>query len=268
MVADILAVVDLGSTDTHFVTQAELFAHARGAQLTIAVAAPVSTLEFSLASAGGYPLTNELARYAKDKKGALAGQFATIGRPVPICCYEGEIAELGRMLSARASVGDVTLVAPPGAYGNRKFRNRMVEDLALFSGRPVLAVPQRGVPDRFDHIVVGWNGSREAARALNDALPLLESHARIDIVAVSPSGSPSALDAISEHLTRLGYTPTQHALTGEDATSDLLLRFADQQRAQLLAVGAFAHSRFEEVVLGGVTRDLVDGASIPVLFSH
>lgn len=268
MVADILAVVDLGSTDTNFVTQAEQFAHARGAELTIAVAAPVSTLEFSLASASGYPLTNELARYAKDKKTALAGQFATIGRPVHICCYEGEIAELGKMLSARARVGDVTLVGPPGAYGNRKFRSRVVEDLALFSGRPVLTVPSRGIADRFDHIVVGWNGSREAARALNDALPLLESRARIDIVSVSPSGSPSALDPISEHLRRLGHTPTQHALTGEDATSDLLLRFVDQQQAQLLAIGAFAHSRFEEVVLGGVTRDLVEGAPIPVLFSH
>nr|WP_286771787.1 universal stress protein [Sphingomonas sp. 66-10] len=268
MVADVLAVVDLGSTDANFVTQAEQFAHARNARLTIAVAAPVSTLEFSLASASGYPLTNELARYAKDKKTALAGQFATIGRPVHFCCYEGEIAELGKMLSARASVGDLTLVGPPGAYGNRKFRSRVLGDLALFSGRPVLAVPPLGAADRFDHIVVGWNGSREAARVLNDALPLLESHARIDIVSVSPGGSPSALDPISEHLTRLGYAPTQHALNGADATSDLLLRFVDQLQAQLLAVGAFAHSRFEEIVLGGVTRDLVEGASVPVLFSH
>ncbi|MCW6530208.1 universal stress protein [Sphingomonas sp. MMSM20] len=268
MVADVLAVVDLGSTDANFVTQAEQFAHARNARLTIAVAAPVSTLEFSLAAASGYPLTNELARYAKDKKSALAGQFATIGRPVHFCCYEGEIAELGKMLSARASVGDLTLVGPPGAYGHHKFRSRVLGDLALFSGRPVLAVPPRGAADRFDHIVIGWNGSREAARVLNDALPLLESHARIDIVSVSPGGSPGALDPISEHLTRLGYAPTQHALSGADATSDLLLRFVDQLHAQLLAVGAFAHSRFEEVVLGGVTRDLVEGAPVPVLFSH
>jgi len=268
MVADILAVVDLGSTDANFVAQAERFAEIRNARLTIAVAAPVSTLEFSLAAAGGYPLANNLASYAGDKKSALAGQFAALARAVEICCYEGEIGELDKMLAARARAGDITLVGPPGAYGNQKFRRRVVEDLALFSGRPVLTVPQRGVADRLDHIVVGWNGSREAARALNDALSLLECHARIDIVTVSPSGSPSASDAISEHLRRLGYTPTQHALAGEDATSDLLVRFVDQQQAQLLAVGAFAHSRFEEIVLGGVTQDLVEGMPIPVLFSH
>lgn len=268
MVADVLAVVDLGSTDANFVTQAEQFAQVRNARLTIAVAAPVSTLEFSLAAASGYPLTNNLATYAREKKTALAGQFVTLGRQVDICCCEGEIAELDKMLAARARIGDITLVGPPGAYGNQKFRRRVVEDLALFSGRPVLTIPPRGVADRFDHIVVGWNGSREAARALNDVLPLIESHARIDIVTVSSNGSPTALDTISEHLRRSGYTPTHHALTGEDATSDLLLRFVNQQEAQLLAVGAFAHSRFEEIVLGGVTRDLVEGMPIPVLFSH
>lgn len=268
MVIDVLAVVDLGSTDTNFVTQAAQFAHVRNARLTIAVAAPVSALEFSLASAGGYPLTNNLATYARDKKTALASEFATRGQAVDLFCYEGEIAELDKMLAARARIGDVTLVGPPGAYGNQKFRHRAVEDLALFSGRPVLSVPQRGVPDRFDHIVIGWNGSREAARALNDALALIEGKSRIDIVTVSPDDSPSALDPLSQHLSRLGYAPTQHVLTGEDATSDMLLRFVNQQEAQLLVIGAFAHSRFEEIILGGVTRDLVEGTSIPVLFSH
>ncbi|WEK43216.1 MAG: universal stress protein [Candidatus Sphingomonas colombiensis] len=264
MVADVLAILDLGSADAGFVAQAVQFASTRNAHLTIAVSVLVNSFEASLAKAGGYPIADNLRASVRAKKDALIAQFAHIA----ILCYEGDTTEIVKILAARTSISDLALFGPPSGYGDTYFRRRALEHLALCSGRPVLIVPPSGVADRFEHIVLGWNGTREASRALNDALPLLERNARVDVVAVSPADAPIALEPLCEHLRRSEFVVEPHLLTGTDPTGDQLLRFVEQRQAQLLAIGAFAHSRFEEIMLGGVTRDLIEDASVPILFSH
>jgi len=268
MITDVLAIVDLGSTDAGSISQAEHFTVVRGARLKIAVCAPVHAFEASLALAGGYALADDLGRCAKDKKADIEAHHISEIKTWEVVCADGDMDDLITELATMAHAVDITLVGPPEAYGDRAFRRHTVEHLALFSGRPVLTLPKHGVADRLEAAVIGWNGSREATRALNDALSLLDGAALIDIVTVSTGGMRIDLEQISQHVHRHGHLVRPHHLAGEHEAGDQLLAFARQSGASLLVLGAYGHNRISEFVLGGVTRELIEGASIPVLFSH
>ncbi|MBY8826547.1 universal stress protein [Hephaestia mangrovi] len=268
MIADIFAILDLGSTDATFVSQAKRFADAREARLRIGVAAPVHALETSLALAGGYALPTDLERCAGEKEAEIVAGLTGEGIPVSVGTFEGEPAVLDRALVAQARVADLTLVGPPAAYADRAFRRRLLENLALHSGRPVLALPESGIPDHPATVVLAWNGSREAARALNDVLALVDRRTYFDVVEVCDDADRHDLDAVCAHLQARGHGAAGHHLAGKGEPTDHLLAFAHRQRADLLAVGAYGRTRLSEMLLGGVTRDLIAGATMPVLFSH
>jgi nucleotide-binding universal stress UspA family protein len=148
-------------------------------------------------------------------------------------------------------------------------------DVLLASGRPALVVPYVG---RFAEIgrrvLVAWNASREAARAVNDALPLLARAETVTVLAVNPAigatrhGEVPGAD-IAVHLARHGIkvlVETSHAT--EIDVSDVLLNRAADLGADLIVAGAYGRSRMRELVLGGVTRDLLRRMTVPVLMSH
>lgn len=264
MIADLLAILDLGRDDDNFLALARRFAAARHAALRICIAAPVPALEYALAMEGGYALADDLADGAREK----AQRIAATGEAADIVSLGGEASELLVKLARLARAADLVLIGPLATFGDPGFRRRAAETVALTSGRPVLLLPANGVADRFRHVVIGWNGSREAVRALNDVLPLLDPETRIDVVAAGKAAAGAGLDDICAHLGRLGHRAMPHRLDGKGEASDLLLRFARHAAADLLAVGAYSRSRFSEVILGGVTRDLLDGAGLPILLSH
>jgi len=148
-------------------------------------------------------------------------------------------------------------------------------DLVLSAGRPVLFVPYAG---RFaklgTRILVAWNTSREAARAVHDALPLLERAQRVDVVAFDPQrggadhGERPGAD-IALYLARHGVkaSAAQQRGAGIDVGAQILSRAADME-ADLIVMGAYGHSRLRERVLGGATRTLLDSMTVPVLMSH
>jgi len=265
MITDLLALVDLGEADIDFLARARRFAEAHQAALRLCVAAPVPSLDYALAMEGGYAVADDLADGARDKARRLA---AASGGRAEIVSLGGEPGDLLETLARLARAADLVLVGPPATFGDPGFRRRAAETLALTSGRPVLLLPASGMTDRFRHIVVGWNGSREAARALNDTLPLLDPGTRIDVVAAGRAAADAGLDDICAHLRRRGHNAVPHRLDGKGEASDLLLRFGRHAGADLLAVGAYSRPRLSEVILGGATRDLLDGAGLPILLSH
>jgi nucleotide-binding universal stress UspA family protein len=142
-------------------------------------------------------------------------------------------------------------------------------------GRPVLIVPYAG---QFETVgrraLIAWDGSREAARALNDALPLIGSAEAVTVLYVGARETQRerarpALDRIVGHLQR-------HAIraNGEDTPrgdipiSDLLLSRAADLGADMIIAGAYHHSRLREALLGGVSRELLRHMTVPVLMSH
>ena len=142
-------------------------------------------------------------------------------------------------------------------------------DLAIASGRPVLAIPHSG---KFGSIgktvMVAWNGSREAARAVADALPILAKAKKVYVVGANLRSSVPALD-ISAHLARHDIKVETKAIHAEDTTvAATLLNKAAEVGADLIVMGAYGHSRFNEFVFGGVTRHLLGHMTVPTLFSH
>jgi nucleotide-binding universal stress UspA family protein len=151
----------------------------------------------------------------------------------------------------------------------------LVEDLLMTAGRPILIIPYVGHFETLGAtVLVGWTNSREAARAVNDAIPLLAKAASVTVLSARPSGrKPATHDAtgaeITRHLARHGIRAeaAQTVMTGGSA-SDVLLSYAADVSADLLVVGGYGHSRLRELVLGGVTRDLLHHMTLPVLMSH
>jgi nucleotide-binding universal stress UspA family protein len=149
------------------------------------------------------------------------------------------------------------------------------EEMTLASGRPTLVIPYIGPPPTLgQRVTVAWNASREAARAVNDALPLLERAQAVDVVAVNPSEAPFGHGEepgadIGLHLARHGIkVEVQRIETRDlDAANAILSHIADRS-SDLLVMGAYGHSRLRELVLGGVTRTILRDMTVPVLMAH
>lgn len=147
--------------------------------------------------------------------------------------------------------------------------------LLMHSGRPLLVMP-RGVqlvaPPR--RVVLAWKPTAEAARAMHDALPLLDAASQVDVLMIDPQvtegghGDAPGAD-IARHLARHGLAVTVLAQPREGRSDGAaILRHVQDVGADLLVMGGYGHSRWREVVLGGATRSVLDGMRTPVLFSH
>jgi nucleotide-binding universal stress UspA family protein len=171
---------------------------------------------------------------------------------------------------------DLTITGqlPPnsGANGAALFRP---EDLVMAAGRPVLIVPYAG---EFETVgrraLIAWDGSREASRALHDALPLLVDAETATIIFVASQEKEldqrqPALKRVARHLHRHGIQANPEATLCRDlAVSDVLLSRAADLAADLIVAGGYHHSQLREALLGGVSRGLLDHMTVPVLMSH
>jgi nucleotide-binding universal stress UspA family protein len=151
----------------------------------------------------------------------------------------------------------------------------IADKVPLAAGRPVLFVPSAGFAGSLGKsVLIAWNDSREAARAVNDALPLLTQAEQVIVMAVDPPPAKSNEDSIpcadiALHLARHG---VEAAATQDTASAnfvgEVLRKQAERQHADLIVTGAYGHSRLKEIVLGGVTRYMLKHATVPVLMSH
>jgi nucleotide-binding universal stress UspA family protein len=139
--------------------------------------------------------------------------------------------------------------------------------LVMDAGRPVLFVPPQIDRLSAKRILIGWKDSREARRAVSDSLPLLKTAEDVFIVAID--GEEQGAKDVGAHLSGHDVSSTVYRRPlPADAIADELLRVAQQEGADLLVCGAYAHSRAREWVLGGVTRDLLDHSPLCCLMSH
>jgi nucleotide-binding universal stress UspA family protein len=161
--------------------------------------------------------------------------------------------------------------------GQAQPQGEAVEDLtieaALFgSGRPVLVVPyiqKEGI--KLGRVMVCWDGSRSAARAVADARPLLQRAGQVDIVTVEARERPNDLRGaqIAEHLARHKVKVDLKTLVAPDSeVADVILSRAADSEADLIVMGGYGHSRLREFVLGGVTRSMLGAMTAPVLMAH
>ena len=148
------------------------------------------------------------------------------------------------------------------------------EALALGTGRPVLVVPTIANAASMPRVVtMAWNGRKEAARALADALPLLKPAAIVNVLTVS-DGAPEPEGflpdtEIATALARHGVNVRLSEVMATEYTIGEEIRIrANELQSDLLVMGCYGHSRFREYALGGVTRHMLREMTIPILFSH
>jgi nucleotide-binding universal stress UspA family protein len=149
------------------------------------------------------------------------------------------------------------------------------EDIVLACGRPMLVVPYAGefaVVGR--RVLVAWDGTREAARALHDAMPLLGKAEAVTVMTVRAREAAFERDGpllarVVRHLQRHGIAAQpEEALRGDLPVSDVLLSRAADLDVDLIVAGAYHHSQIREALFGGVSRDLLGHMTVPVLMSH
>ena len=149
------------------------------------------------------------------------------------------------------------------------------EHVTLASGRPILVVPYAGHFESVGRrVLIGWNATREAARAVNDAMPLLVAAEMVTVLTIDPREGPHGHGElpgadISLHLARHGVkAEIERTVSADLPIGDVLLSRAADLAADLLVMGAYGHSRARELLLGGATRSLLRSMTVPVLMSH
>jgi len=149
------------------------------------------------------------------------------------------------------------------------------ERVTLASGRPILVVPYAGKFETIGRcVLVAWNASREAARAVADAMPLLTKADAVTVLAVDPQFGPDGHGDlpgadIALHLARHGVkAQIERSVSAGVPIGELLLSRVSDLGADLLVMGAYGHSRARELLLGGATRSILASMTMPVLMSH
>jgi nucleotide-binding universal stress UspA family protein len=173
-----------------------------------------------------------------------------------------------RTLARASRLYDVSIIAQPDLA---TVRNAQPQAMLFDSGRPVVLIPRTyraGLA--LDHVGVCWDGGRYAARALHDAMPLLELAGCIDIIAIDEPGASldSSVEALAAYLARRKLN-----IRVEQPKSDQLSLFgtitavAARVGSKLLVMGGYGHSKAGRFVLGGVTRDALEEMTVPTFMS-
>lgn len=186
---------------------------------------------------------------------------------------KGNVATVAAL---HARYADLTICGAPhsnGVYGNLP---NLAEELVMQTGGPVLMVPGDLASDDIGNsIVVGWDASREAARAIHDGLDFLTNAARTVVVSANPRSGDTAGthgEAVGADLATLlarhGVKVEARTVKARKSAGEILLDAVDSEGADLLVMGAYGHSRVREMVMGGVTRHVLAHPKVPVLMSH
>jgi len=168
-----------------------------------------------------------------------------------------------------ARLRDLTIVSVP--VGNDQW---YAEAVIFGSGRPTLILPESPRPRPFElgTVVVAWDFSRAAARAVADALPLLEKAKKVRIVTVTNEkafDTKHSAEELAKNLSRHGIDVVLDKVDARDkAIGEVLEAYVAAQRADVLVMGAYGHARWREFILGGATRNLLSKPPLPILFSH
>ncbi|QKV18146.1 universal stress protein [Oricola thermophila] len=245
------------------------------AVLVVGIALPAATTAYGAVPAETWSEEREKGRVAAVEKAteieAVLKKAGISGDVAPYFSEEGQIADIVGM---RARYTDIGLVRHDDGMDPR-LAKKILEGLIYQSARPFLYLP-KGVKAALKpkRVLVGWNATKESARAVHAALDTLKEAEQVNIVLVDPlasefgQGEEPGAD-IAAYLARHDIRVTVDVLaSGGRSVSDTLLQHAGDVDAGLLVAGAYGHSRIREFLFGGATRDLLANEQIPVLMSH
>jgi nucleotide-binding universal stress UspA family protein len=265
MVKDIVVNLGLGARDpagVYAISVAEAFeAHVLGAAVSYEPVIPGNKVQL---------------RESENKARAAIGRFEQAAKREGLS-YETRILSTS-IAGAADQLGrigrrfDLVVVGQPDRANS--VPDQVVDEGVLFeSGRPVIFVPfiQKGGM-ALDRVMICWDGSRAAARAVADALPFLKKAKQVEVVIVSEK--PNKKDEmpgvdLGQHLARHGLkVEIKHITSPDIGVASTILSHAADSETDMIVMGGYGHSRLREFVLGGVTRGMLESMTVPVLMSH
>lgn len=253
-------------------------AMAEGAHLIGAAMIGVSTLTFKRSHIEEKdPAVAAHLNFLRDRASRFAADFEAIVRQKGVESYEGRVVdgEAGYGICLQARYSDLVVIgqtdldqrAPAVAPDFPEF-------VLMHAGRPVLIIPRRRRIENFGKsVLIGWNASQEATRAVTDSLPILRRADVVRVAVFNPDsesevhGDQAGADIalfLARHGVKVEVLPPQQA----DKVGSALLALADAHAVDLLVMGGYGHTRFREFLLGGVTRTVLAEMRIPVLMSR
>lgn len=181
---------------------------------------------------------------------------------------QGSRVALLAKASCAADIAIVQQQAETAPWGQNL--DDLPERLVLASACPVLMVPLAGnASAKGERVLIAWKNCREAARAARDSMPFLKRAKSVTILTVGTSQNSAASEPLSALLKKHGIQTASKHIEGSDASiADTILAEAKALACDLLVMGAYGHWRVQELVLGGVTQEIVGKATLPVFFSH
>jgi nucleotide-binding universal stress UspA family protein len=275
MLRDLVAIVDNGEAAKAFILRAVAFAGAQDAHLAVTLLNDVFWDPGMMTPYEAYAgVLEEIEAEQARTLTAVTEIMDQAAIPVEVRAVSDAPAYLSGAARVEGRYADMLLVGLPLAYKSERLRRRSVESALLGSAGPVLILPDQADLQAVNHVVLGWDASGEARRAARDILQVVQPGARIDVVAVDAQSSDTGHGAspgadIARHLAHHDLEVEVHLESSVGSSvSGVLQDFAVTRGADLLAIGAFAHSRVRDILLGGVTRDLLRDVRLPVLLSR
>lgn len=245
-----------------------------GAHATIQAASLKVVLGHTFVGGAAARLVSAHNRRLRDlaaEVGARAlGDATAAGVPASVETPQLSYTQLVETFVAQARVNDLSLLDAETATMNAD--RGLIEALLFESGRPVMVVPAGRDTFACGRILVAWDGSARAARAVNDAMGFLKAAASVDVLAIGTEKElsrelPGA--EIAPHLVRHGVNATvKNLVVGPDGVAGVLREQAAMMDADLIVMGAFNHSRTRQWLLGGVTQSMLEDSKVPLFLAY
>ena len=275
---NILVYLDQGESNEERIQSALAIAKGQDATLTgVAVnALPHSSLLQRLGVSGSDEVIEKARAAARStiENFRKLAETAGIGAETTIIeCAEGKAPE---KLSRLARIHDLSILRQANPdRDHASFIAELSEEVMFSSGRPVIFMPYIGAHEiPFAKGLIAWDGSKAATRAVHDSLPLLETMKEAVILVVDPENiehyqKTKPGEGLSHHLEAHGISNSvMRVPKGDISTSSVIMNELSNSRADVLIMGAYGTPKLREVILGGVTRTVLESMTVPVFMSH
>ncbi|MDQ0391049.1 universal stress protein [Labrys monachus] len=274
---DVMVHLDGGEEDENRIAHAEAIAGLSGGHLTGLYTNMLSDITLYAEEAGAAAITaytETLLEEGRAVQHRLETRFQRLGVSNEVRKVEEVSGVLPRLVGTEARWADLFVASCPYRADGHDDWDRMIEAVMFEGGHGLYLVP-RGVKPRarIETAMIGWVDTREAARAVAEALPLLRLATKTELVGVQEPakgrlGGGEAMADIATHLARHGIETTVTVVPPGENVAAALLDRAHHISADLIVAGAYGHSRFREWILGGATQDLIRTSDLPLLMAH
>ncbi len=276
---DILVIVSDAQADEPAMALGEALAKQSNAHLAAAFLTPLPdeplAYEPTVVAGVWAELLGRARADAEAERKRVEDRLKQAGQPYELRTAEALSRDLGRVAAVHARYADVAVMTRPPEGIGAELREEIIEGVLFHSGRPALIAPTGWKGSMIGkRVVIAWDASREATRALSEADDILEFSEQVTVVTIDAKpkmfghgDQPGA--NIAGHLQRRGIpAEVRNVESGNRSAALAILEEAKTLDADLVVMGGYAHSRLRELMFGGATRELLRSATVPVLMAH